>query len=100
MVAQSDDRLYTFHLLTLLHLQVKNGNSNTHLPTDQSGFVLSRCKHLLSSGIFVKAVFASMEVEEKNDILSMHRQGYIQQQKNCRNIQQMQLYNFQTCEKM
>ena len=61
----------------------------THLPTNRSkgknshsGFVFSRRKHLLS-GIFVKAVFASMAcarkqmtVEEKNAILSMLRQCY------------------------
>ena len=73
----------------LIYLDVKNC-IDTHLPTYpskrknlHSGFVFSRRKHVLSSGVFVKAVFArmawarkQMTMEEKNAILPMHRQGY------------------------
>ena len=89
-------------MIVSIHLRSK---TVTHVPTDRTkgkhshcGFVFSRRKHFLSSGIFVKTVFASMAcarkqmtVGEENAILSMHRQGY-----SSINIQQMQLYNFQT----
>ena len=90
----SDDHFYTFHLLILILLQVKNCHTHTYQPVSArertlSGFVFSRHEHLLWSGIFIKALFASMactmmQMSAREKLYFVNAQTRLQQQKNCR----------------